>query len=111
MNRLSSTRLRLEPRPPIFISSSACDMSYFLSWVSLRASFCVGSRPSCRVGSRASPPSACGLRPELAGAPQHRLHDVLVAGAAPQVARHRPAPFFLARSGIPFPHLPLCQLL
>src|SRR3984957_9130588 len=26
MNRLSSTRLRLAPRPPILISSSACDM-------------------------------------------------------------------------------------
>src|SRR5260370_6235363 len=104
MNRLSSTRLRLEPRPPIFISSSACDMSYFLSWVSLRASFCVGSRPSCRVGSRASPPSARGLRPELSGGPQHRLHDVLVAGAAAQVARQPPPHFFLPRVALPLHH-------
>jgi hypothetical protein len=31
MNRLSSTRLRLAPMPPILISSTACDISSFPS--------------------------------------------------------------------------------
>src|SRR5882757_7690245 len=69
MKRLSSTRLRLAPSPPILISSSACV-------------------------------TASALRPEFVGGPQHRLHDVLVAGAPAQVAGQRPADVFLARVGV-----------
>src|ERR1017187_7469452 len=74
MKRLSSTRLRLAPSPPILISSSACDTSYLLSW--------------------------SGLGAELFGGPQHRLHDVLVARAAAEVAGKRPAHVFLGRVGV-----------
>src|SRR5882724_11750536 len=63
MKRSSSTRLRLEPRPPILISSSA-DISRL---------------PGSGLGT-----------PELGRRPQHRLDDVLVAGAAAQVPRQRP---------------------
>src|ERR1700758_2955927 len=69
MNRLSSTRLRLAPRPPILISSTACDTG------------------ACGTGS--------ALPPQLGGRPQHRLHDVLVAGAAAEVAGQRPADVLL----------------
>src|SRR5678815_1078679 len=72
MNRLSSTRLRLAPRPPILISSSAL--------VTLVA------------------PSPSALH--LLGCPEHRLHDVLVAGAAAEVARQRPPHLFLGRVGV-----------
>src|SRR5437764_6990298 len=61
MKRSSSTRLRLEPSPPILISSSA-DISRLP-----------------------------GFGPELGRRPLHRLDDVLVAGAAAQVAGQRPA--------------------
>src|SRR5487761_460390 len=71
MKRSSSTRLRLEPRPPILISSSARDSVVLV------------------VTSR--------LRSQLLGRPQHRLHDVLVAGAAAQVAGQRPPHVFLGR--------------
>src|SRR5712692_9837464 len=81
MNRLSSTRLRLAPSPPILISSSACDTSCLPSYVSQRPVL-----------------ASTGL--ELVGGPQHRLDDVLVAGAAAQVARQRPADVFLGRVGI-----------
>src|SRR5712691_989908 len=74
MKRLSSTRLRLAPSPPILISSSACDTF--------------------------SPPLATGLGSELGGRPQHRFDDVLVAGAAAQVAGKRPAHVFLGGVGI-----------
>src|ERR1700733_14928437 len=70
MNRLSSTRFRLAPRPPILISSSACDM--VLALLALRA-----------------------LSAKLLGGPEHRLDDVLVAGAAAQVPRQRPADVLL----------------
>src|SRR5215472_18532543 len=65
MNRLSSTRLRLDPSPPILISSSGCDTS--------------------------------GLPSELLGRPQHRLDDVLVAGAPAEVAGQRPADLLFGR--------------
>src|SRR5690242_19533507 len=71
MNRLSSTRLRLAPSPPILISSTA--------WLTVLA-----LRPVL-------------ISPELLSGPEHRLDDVLVAGAAAQVARQRPADLFLAR--------------
>ncbi len=74
MNRLSSTRLRLAPIPPILISSSA--------WLSLRG------RPTA------------ALPRSFFGGPQHRLDDVLVAGAAAQVARQRPAHLVLGRVGV-----------
>src|SRR5437764_7335230 len=68
MNRSSSTRLRLEPSPPILISSSA-DISRLPGF-----------------GPGAS---------ELGRRPLHRLDDVLVAGAAAQVAGQRPAHLLL----------------
>src|SRR6478609_787499 len=67
MNRLSSTRLRLEPRPPILISSSAVTAS---------------------------------LSSPLGSGPQHGLHDVLVPGAAAQVAGERPPHLVLARARV-----------
>src|ERR1700744_1163737 len=75
MKRSSSTRLRLEPRPPILISSRALDS------------------PAVVVTSRL-------LRLELRGRPEDRLHDVLVAGAAAQVAGDRPPHVFLGRVGV-----------
>src|SRR5215472_13389943 len=39
---------------------------------------------------------ASAFRPELVGGPQHRLDDVLVAGAPAQVPRQRPADVLLA---------------
>src|SRR3954447_5841146 len=74
MNRSSSTRLRLDPSPPILISSSALlVMALLRPW---------------------------GLRTLLFGRPQDGLHDVLVAGAAAQVAGQRPAHVFLGRAGV-----------
>src|SRR5262249_59082344 len=75
MRRLSSPRLRLAPSPPILTSSSA-----------------VTSRLLCWLASR--------FGPELGRGPQHRLHDVLVAGAAAEVAGQRPAHLFLGRVGV-----------
>src|ERR1700742_1420595 len=70
MKRSSSTRLRLEPRPPILISSRARDSVVLVVTSGL-------------------------LALELRGRPEHRLHDVLVAGAAAQVAGYRPPHVFL----------------
>src|SRR6478752_3458763 len=70
MKRLSSTRLRLAPRPPILISSSA-DISRLP-----------------------------GFGSEFGRRPQHRFDDVLVAGAAAQVAGQRPAHVLLGRVGV-----------
>src|SRR5580704_9106979 len=70
MNRLSSTRLRLAPSPPILISSSACVTSVS---------------------------SAARFGAELLGGPEHRLDDVLVARAAAQAARQRPPDVLLGR--------------
>ena len=79
MKRLSSTRRRLAPIPPILISSSACDVTASRS-------------PRARLSRSA------GLGPaHLVGGPQHGLHDVLVAGAAAQVARERPPDLVLGR--------------
>src|SRR5262245_42807 len=72
MNRLSSTLFRLAPSPPILISSRACVVTMML--------------PSGSAG---------GLRPDLLGGPQHGLDDVLVAGAAAEVARQGPADLVL----------------
>src|ERR1700733_16229864 len=72
MKRSSSTRLRLEPRPPILISSSALDSAVVVTTLS--------------------------LRPELLGRPEHGFDDVLVAGAAAQVAGQRPPHVFLRRA-------------
>src|SRR5262245_54492296 len=74
MNRLSSTRFRLAPSPPILISSRACVVTMML--------------PSG---------SACGLRPHLLSGPQHGLDDVLVAGAAAEIARQGPPDLVLGR--------------
>src|ERR1700761_7422764 len=82
MNRSSSTRRRLAPSPPILISSSA---RLAPAW-SVSSAVVVTSR-------------LLGL--ELVRRPQHRLHDVLVAGAAAQVARDRPADVFLGGVGVP----------
>src|SRR6185437_3923248 len=72
MKRSSSTRLRLEPSPPILISSSARDsLAVVVTFLS--------------------------LRPELFGGPEHRFDDVLVAGAAAQIAGQRPPHVFLGR--------------
>src|SRR5215813_6321903 len=84
MKRLSSTRLRLAPSPPIFISSSACVTALSRS---VRRSV-----PTAR-----GPPGSAGGGPELFRGPQDRLDDVLVAGAAAEVARQRPAHLFLGR--------------
>src|SRR5690242_2758152 len=73
MKRLSSTRLRLAPSPPIFISSSACDTFRLLA---------------ARLGS------------ELGRRPQHRFDDVLVTGAAAEVAGQRPAHVLLGWVGV-----------
>src|SRR5512134_425031 len=76
MNRLSSTRLRLAPSPPILISSTALVM------------------PSPR------PCSSWCLAAQLACSPQDGLDDVLVAGAAAEVAGQRPAHLVLRRVGV-----------
>ena len=61
MKRLSSTRLRLAPKPP--------------------------NATSCLLLSSALPfASHDGLGSHLLRSPQHRLHNVLVAGAAAEVA-------------------------
>src|SRR5580700_5294496 len=78
MNRLSSTRLRLAPSPPILISSSAC----------------VTSVSSGLFGA------------ELLGGPEHRLDDVMVAGAAAEVARQRPPDVLLGRVRVLVQQLP-----
>src|ERR1700744_1469758 len=75
MKRSSSTRLRLEPRPPILTSSRARDSVVLVVTSGL-------------------------LALELRGRPEHRLHDVLVAGAAAQVARYRPPHVFLGGIGV-----------
>src|ERR1700760_3526924 len=67
MKRSSSTRLGLEPTPPILISSSA-DTS-----------------------------GLPGFGAELGGCPKDGFDDVLVAGAAAQVAGQRPAHVLLRR--------------
>src|ERR1039457_6803811 len=82
MKRLSSTRLRIAPRPPIVISSSDCDTSYLFTRIAW---------PPCQRS---------GLGTELLRGPQHRLHDVLVARAAAEVAGKRPAHVFLGRVGV-----------
>src|SRR5258708_9593473 len=74
MNRSSSTRLRLAPMPPILISSSALDVV---------TSAVIGLLPALGV-------VPWGCRTQLRRGPQDGLHDVLVAGAAAQVARQRP---------------------
>ena len=56
-----------------------------------------------RHGFSLSSGSAGGLRlgaAHLVGGPQHGLHDVLVAGAAAQVARERPPDLVLGRVGV-----------
>src|SRR4051812_34824989 len=72
MKRLSSTRCRRAPIPPILISSSAVTISA---------------------------PIRRGPSLHLPRSEQHRLHDVLVTGAAAQVARQRPADLVLAGVG------------
>src|SRR6266480_4404378 len=84
MKRLSSTRRRLAPSPPILTSSSAVT-SCLLCWLAGRLGLWL---------------VASLLGPELGRGPQHRLHDVLVAGAAAEVAGQRPAHVFLGRVGI-----------
>src|SRR6516225_332268 len=74
MKRLSSTRLRLAPSPPILISSSACDTS------------CL--------------PGLGPADPELRGRPEHRLDDVLIAGAPAQVAGQCPPHVLLGGVGV-----------
>src|SRR5215813_12739003 len=99
MNRLSSTRLRLAPSPPIFISSSACDTALSRLRQPFRARRpwpAPGLAPGLAAGVLAPRGLARG-GPELLRGPQDRLHDVLVAGAAAQVARQRPAHLFLGR--------------
>src|SRR5262245_33994227 len=86
MKRLSSTRLRLAPSPPIFISSSACDTA-------LSRSVLARGPPFAARG----PPGSAGGGPKLFRGPQDGLDDVLVAGAAAEVARQRPAHLFLGR--------------
>src|SRR6266851_1504012 len=81
MKRLSSTRLRLAPSPPILISSSACVTAYLPTW-------------------SARSPVLTSTGSELVSGPQHRLNDVLVAGAAAEVARQRPAHLVLGQIGI-----------
>src|SRR5215468_4987496 len=97
MNRLSSTRLRLAPSPPIFISSSACDTALSR----LRQPFRARRRPRGLAPGFSprgfSPRGLARGGPELLRGPQDRLHYVLVAGAAAQVARQRPAHLFLGR--------------
>src|SRR5690242_21485784 len=90
MKRLSSTRLRLAPSPPIFISSSACDTVLSRLRQPFRAC-CPWSVPA------RGPPGSPGCGPELLRGPQDRLDDVLVAGAAAEVARQRPPHLFLGR--------------
>ena len=53
-----------------------------------------------RPASAAGRPGSPGTRPELVGGPQHRLDDVLVAGAAAQVAGQRPADVLLGGVGV-----------
>src|ERR1700761_300377 len=74
MKRPASPRLRLEPRPPILISSRARDSVLVVT--------------------------SGLLRLELGGRPQHRFHDVLVAGAAAEVAGYRPPHVFLGGIGV-----------
>src|SRR5215471_4923439 len=93
MKRLSSTRLRLAPSPPILISSSAVT-SRLLCWLATRPGWWW---LATRLGRGFL---ATRLGPELGRGPQHRLHDVLVTGAAAEVAGQRPAHFFLGRVGI-----------
>src|SRR6266516_8178552 len=94
MKRLSSTRLRLAPSPPILISSSAVT-SRLLCWLATR----LGRWwLATRLGRGWL--LATRLGPELGRGPQHRLHDVLVAGAAAEVAGQRPAHVLLGRIGI-----------
>src|SRR5262245_61491754 len=76
MNRLSSTRLRLAPIPPILISSRAV----------------MASLPLVLGGGLARSGAL-----QLAGRPHHGLHDVLVARAAAEVAGQRPTDLVLGR--------------
>src|SRR5215467_9357898 len=93
MKRLSSTRLRLAPSPPILISSSA---------VTSRLLWLAGRLGRWWLATRLGRGwlLATRLGPELGRGPQHRLHDVLVAGTAAEVAGQRPAHVLLGRIGI-----------
>src|SRR6056300_1722495 len=71
MNRLSSTRRRLAPIPPILISSIVISL-----------------------------PRSTGRGPHLVGCPHDGLDDVLISRAAAQVARERPADLVLGRIGV-----------
>src|SRR5215471_2901206 len=93
MKRLSSTRLRLAPSPPILISSSAVT-SRLLGWLAS------GLGRGCLAICLGRGWLAARLAPELGRGPQHRLHDVLVAGAAAEIAGQRPAHLFLGRVGV-----------
>src|SRR6478752_7145438 len=99
MKRLSSTRRRLAPIPPILTSSSA------------RLSVTVISGPLGGVGgsvARGGGGVGYGVRARLdqwfaallRGRPQDGLDDVLVAGAATQVARQTEPDLVLGRVGV-----------
>src|SRR5262249_22124706 len=90
MNRLSSTRLRLAPMPPILISSTSCDMSVVPVLVSASGLAALTSPSHSALFGRC-------FRAGLLGGPYPRLYDVLVTGAPAQVARQCPANVFLAR--------------
>src|ERR1700761_9173450 len=77
MKRSSSTRLRLAPGPPILISSRARDSPAVVVTSGLLLGWLVAA--------------------ELGRGPEHRFHDVLVTGAAAQVAGQRPPDVFLTR--------------
>src|SRR5262245_9684151 len=91
MKRLSSTRWRRAPIPPILISSSARLPVTVISDL-LR----LGGRVGRAVGSGAGR----RLAALIGGGPEHGLDDVLVAGAAAQVARQREAHLVLGRVGV-----------
>src|SRR4029079_7191938 len=100
MRRLSSTRRRLAPIPPILISSRAR-----LS-VTVISGPLTGDRGSVGpgVGSGLGSGVGAGLGGRFAalagGRPEHGLDDVLVAGAATQVAREREPHLVLGRVGV-----------
>src|SRR3954462_7336053 len=102
MKRLSSTRRRLAPIPPILISSRA-RLSVTVISGPLRG---VGGSVACGVGAGVG--LGCGigaglgrrLAPLPGGRPEHGLDDVLVAGAAAEVARESEPHLVLGRVGV-----------
>src|SRR3954452_18838022 len=102
MKRLSSTRRRLAPIPPILISSRARLSVTVISGPlgGVRGGGAGGLRARAGVGGSVRTQVDRCVSPLLRRRPQDGLDDVLVAGAAAQVPREREPHLVLGRVGV-----------